>query len=107
MEEIAALHAELGSSVKLGADTTSENEENYPQPNLTLKQRKRKRPLTGNAAPFSKGIEDLEDIRPVFSTLHRSQLGSNLMYNTRDMTEDSYRAMLVAHKRRKMQHDVN
>lgn len=110
MEELNALHSELGADMRLGADTTSENEENYPQHQLmNLKQKKRKRPFAGVQNPLLKGLQlDPEDnaIRPVFSTLQRIDSAANLSLQCRELNDDTYRAMLVAHKRRKLQRDV-
>lgn len=105
MEELSAIRAELGVNSRLSDDTTSENEENYPQA-LKLKKRKPRvlmnlqSQIKDNCAYFN----DDEDLRPVFSTLQRPEYSRSLL--KREITDESYRAMLIEHKRRRTRSDV-
>lgn len=47
-----------------------------------------------------------DTIRPVFSTLQRMEYASNRSLFVREQTEETYRAMLVAHKKRRSRRDV-
>ena len=111
MEEMSALRAELGTNVRLVDDSTSENEENYPQFQLSnSKQKKKKRSLMAPQIPLIKGVQiNSEDdaIRPVFSTLQRSEYIPSLSFSLREQTEESYRTMLAAHKKRRTRRDVS
>lgn len=108
IEEMNALRTELGPSANLIDDSTSENEENYPQFQLSnSKQKKKKRLVMTPQIPLIRGIQmDNEDdaIRPVFSTLHRSDCIPRFLM--REQTEESYRSMLIAHKKRRTRRDV-
>lgn len=110
MEELVALKNEFESSTRLTIDTTSENEENYPHHQLTnSKQKKRKRAGTMGVQGLTirgmqLGHED-ESIQPVFSTLQRAEFIPN-RFIIREQTEDTYRALLVAHKKRRARRDV-
>lgn len=107
MEEMNALRTELGANANLIDDSTSENEENYPHYQLNnSKQKKRKRPTMTPQIPLMRSIQmDNEDdsIRPVFSTHHRSEYIPR--YSMREQTDDFYRSMLVAHKKRRTRRD--
>ncbi|XP_063977217.1 nuclear factor related to kappa-B-binding protein [Diachasmimorpha longicaudata] len=105
LEELQALRNELGT-VRL-ADTTSENEENYPQHQPLLKQkRKRKVQINQSSIRTNQLFED-EDIRPVFSTFQRPQCPPTPIFPSRDLSEDSYRAMLITHKKRRSRGDIH
>lgn len=47
-----------------------------------------------------------DTIRPVFSTLQRMEYASNRSLFVREQTEETYRAMLIAHKKRRARRDV-
>lgn len=110
MEELNAVRAELGSNARLSADTTSENEENYPQYQTTgAKQKKKRRTMNLQGLSFIKSLQlsqEDETIRPVFSTLQRAEYAPNRSLFVRELTEDSYRTMLIAHKKRRARRDV-
>lgn len=111
MEEMNALRAELGTSARLADDSTSENEENYPQFQLgNSKQKKKKRSIMTPQIPLIRGMQmctEDDAIRPVFSTLQRSEYVPSLSFSLREQTEESYRTMLVAHKKRRTRRDVS
>lgn len=110
MEELNAVRTELRTSTRLSADTTSENEENYPRYQTTGTKQKRKRRFTMNFQGLSvKGLQlnhEDDTIRPVFSTLQRMEYASNRSLFIREQTEETYRAMLIAHKKRRSRRDV-
>lgn len=110
LEELNALRTELGVHAKLAADTTSENEENYPHYQLPgTKQKKKKRGFMGSHGLSIRGLQlDHEDetIRPVFSTLQRAEYPANRSLFVREQTEETYREMLLEHKRRRARRDV-
>lgn len=110
MEELNAVRAELRTSTRLSADTTSENEENYPHYQMTGAKQKRKRRLITSLQGLSvKGLQlnhEDDTIRPVFSTLQRMEYASNRSLFVREQTEETYRAMLIAHKKRRARRDV-
>lgn len=108
MEELNAVRAELGINARLAADTTSENEENYPHyPASGAKQKRKKRSTVNFQGLSVRGLQ-LEDetIRPVFSTLQRMEFVPSKSLLVRELSEDSYRAMLIAHKKRRARRDV-
>ncbi|XP_066595888.1 nuclear factor related to kappa-B-binding protein isoform X3 [Prorops nasuta] len=112
MEELSALRAELGvKNSRLAADTTSENEENYSHPRLSGIKQKKKRRSTICMPGFSmRGLQiahDDEAIRPVFSTLQRTEYSSNRSFLMRETSEETYRAMLIAHKKRRSRRDIH
>ncbi|KAL0130422.1 hypothetical protein PUN28_002239 [Cardiocondyla obscurior] len=111
LDELNAVRAELRTSTRLSADTTSENEENYPRYQMTGAKQKRKRRFTMNLQGLSvKGVQlNCEDdtIRPVFSTLQRMEYASNRSLFVREQTEETYRAMLIAHKKRRARRDLH
>ena len=111
IEEMNALRAELGTDARLADDTTSENEENYPQYQISnAKQKKKKRSSMAPQIPLIRAMQmnNTDDaIRPVFSTLQRSECVPSLSFSLREQTEDSYRALLVAHKKRRTRRDVS
>lgn len=115
LEELNALRTELGASAKLAADTTSENEENYPHYQMSgAKQKKKRRTLVGvhGLSIRALSIRGLqldhvdEFIRPVFSTLQRAEYATNRSLFIREQTEDTYREMLLEHKKRRARRDV-
>lgn len=110
LEELNAVRAELRISTRLSADTTSENEENYPHYQTTGAKQKRKRRFTSSLQGLSvKGVQlnhEDDTIRPVFSTLQRMEYASNRSLFVREQTEETYRAMLIAHKKRRARRDV-
>lgn len=109
MEELNAVRAELGANTRLSADTTSENEENYPYYPTGAKQKKKRRSTTSFQGLLVKGLQlnhEDETIRPVFSTLQRMEYASNRSLFVREQTEETYRAMLAAHKKRRARRDV-
>lgn len=110
MEELNAVRAELGTNTRLSADTTSENEENYPYYQTSGAKQKRKRRSTMNfQGLLVKGLQlnhEDETIRPVFSTLQRMEYASSRSLFIREQSEETYRAMLIAHKKRRMRRDV-
>ncbi|XP_015109741.1 nuclear factor related to kappa-B-binding protein [Diachasma alloeum] len=105
LEELQALRNELGT-VRL-ADTTSENEENYPQYQPPSKQKKKRKVQMGQSSIRTNQLFEDEDIRPVFSTLQRPQCQPAPPFPPRELTEDSYRAMLIAHKKRRSRGDIH
>ncbi|XP_033219071.1 nuclear factor related to kappa-B-binding protein isoform X2 [Belonocnema kinseyi] len=109
LEEMSALRAELGTSARLADDSTSENEENYPQFQLgNSKQKKKKRSIMTPQIPLIRGMQmctEDDAIRPVFSTLQRSEYVPSLSFSLREQTEESYRTMLIAHKKRRTRRD--
>jgi hypothetical protein len=108
LEELNAVRAELGSNTRLSADTTSENEENYPHYQTAGAKQKRKRRSTASLGLSVKGLQlshEDETIRPVFSTLQRMEYAPSRSF-VREQTEETYRAMLSAHKKRRARHDV-
>ncbi|XP_011706105.1 PREDICTED: nuclear factor related to kappa-B-binding protein isoform X3 [Wasmannia auropunctata] len=111
LEELNAVRAELRTSTRLSADTTSENEENYPHYQMTGAKQKRKRRFTMNLQGLSvKGLQlshEDDTIRPVFSTLQRMEYASNRSLFVREQTEETYRAMLIAHKKRRARRDLH
>ncbi|XP_076648684.1 nuclear factor related to kappaB binding protein [Halictus rubicundus] len=111
LEELNALRTELGASAKLAADTTSENEENYPYYQLSgTKQKKKRRSLMGAQGLSIRGLQmnhDDETIRPVFSTLQRADFPMNRSFFIREQTEEMYREMLLEHKKRRARRDVH
>lgn len=110
LEELNALRTELGASAKLAADTTSENEENYPHYQMSgAKQKKKRRTLVGVQGLSIRGLQLdhlLEFTRPVFSTLQRAEYATNRSLFIREQTEDTYREMLLEHKKRRARRDV-
>lgn len=111
LEELNAVRAELGTDTRLSADTTSENEENYPHYQSTgAAKQKRKRRSTMNFQGLSiKGLQfshEDETIRPVFSTLQRMEYVPSRSLLVREQMEEAYRAMLIAHKKRRARRDV-
>lgn len=110
MEELNAVRAELRISTSLSADTTSENEENYPHFQMAGAKQKRKRRFNMSLQGLSvKGLQfnhEDDTIRPVFSTLQRMEYASNRAMFVREQTEETYRAMLIAHKKRRARRDV-
>lgn len=110
MEELNAVRTELRTSTRLSADTTSENEENYPHYQTTGAKQKRKRRFTMGLQGLSvKGLQlnhEDDTIRPVFSTLQRMEYASNRSLFVREQTDETYRAMLIAHKKRRARRDV-
>ncbi|XP_043522153.1 nuclear factor related to kappa-B-binding protein isoform X2 [Frieseomelitta varia] len=111
LEELNALRTELGASAKLAADTTSENEENYPHYQLSgAKQKKKKRSLMGVQGLSIRGLQinhEDETIRPVFSTLQRAEYPANRSLFVREQTEEMYREMLLEHKKRRARRDIH
>ncbi|KOX72436.1 Nuclear factor related to kappa-B-binding protein [Melipona quadrifasciata] len=111
LEELNALRTELGASAKLAADTTSENEENYPHYQLSgAKQKKKKRSLMGAQGLSIRGLQinhEDETIRPVFSTLQRAEYPANRSLFVREQTEEMYREMLLEHKKRRARRDIH
>lgn len=108
LEELNAVRAEIGADTRLAADTTSENEENYPHyQTVGTKQKKKRRSMSfqGLSVRDLQLSHDDETIRPVFSTLHRVDYSSSRSF-IREQTEETYRAMLIAHKRRRARRDV-
>lgn len=108
MEELNAVRAELGANTRLAADTTSENEENYPHyPSSGAKQKRKRRSIMNFQGLSVRGLQ-LEDetIRPVFSTLQRMEYAPSKSLLLREQTEETYRAMLIAHKKRRARRDV-
>lgn len=109
VEELNTLRAELG--ITRFADTTSENDENYPQYQTPGTKQKKKRKGTMGMQPTQMRTNSLnhedEDIRPVFSTLQREVYTPNPSFLIREMTEDSYRTMLSAHKGRRTRLDIH
>lgn len=110
LEELNALRTELGASAKLAADTTSENEENYPHYQMSgAKQKKKRRSLVGVQGLSIRGLQinhEDETIRPVFSTLQRAEYATNRSLFIREQTEETYREMLLEHKKRRARRDV-
>jgi len=109
LEELNAVRAELGSNTRLSADTTSENEENYPHYQTAGAKQKRKRRSTASLGLSVKGLQlnhEDETIRPVFSTLQRMEYAPSRSLFVRELTEETYRAMLSAHKKRRARRDV-
>ncbi|XP_034938876.1 uncharacterized protein [Chelonus insularis] len=108
VEELKALRTELG--VTKFADTTSENEENCLQFQMPGTKQKKKRKGSNTQVTQMKtnqlNHED-EDIRPVFSTLQREEYTPNPSFRIREMTEDLYRVLLVAHKKRRARQDIH
>ncbi|KAG5323494.1 NFRKB protein, partial [Pseudoatta argentina] len=111
LDELNAVRAELRTSTRLSADTTSENEENYPHYQMTGAKQKRKRRFTMNLQGLSvKGLQlnhEDDTIRPVFSTLQRMEYTSSRALFVREQTEETYRAMLIAHKKRRARRDLH
>ncbi|XP_043593392.1 nuclear factor related to kappa-B-binding protein-like isoform X2 [Bombus pyrosoma] len=111
LEELNALRTELGASAKLAADTTSENEENYPHYQMSgAKQKKKRRSLVGVQGLSIRGLQinhEDETIRPVFSTLQRAEYATNRSLFIREQTEETYREMLLEHKKRRARRDVH
>lgn len=108
MEELNAVRAELGTDTRLATDTTSENEENYPHyPTSGAKQKRKRRSILNFQGLSIRGLQ-LEDetIRPVFSTLQRMEYAPSRSLLVREQTEETYRAMLIAHKKRRARRDV-
>lgn len=108
LEELNAVRAELGINTRLAADTASENEENYPHyPTTGAKQKRKKRSTLSFQGLSVRGLQ-LEDetIRPVFSTLQRMEYAPSKSLLIREQSEESYRAMLIAHKKRRARRDV-
>lgn len=110
MEELNAVRAELGANTRLSVDTTSENEENYPYYQTSGAKQKRKRRSTMSfQGLLVKGLQlnhEDETIRPVFSTLQRMEYASNRSLFVREQTDETYRAILIAHKKRRARRDV-
>lgn len=110
MEELNTIRAELGANTRLSADTTSENEENYPYYQTSgAKQKRKRRSTTSFQGLLVKGLQlnhEDETIRPVFSTLQRMEYASSRSLFVREQTEETYRAMLTAHKKRRTCRDV-
>jgi hypothetical protein len=109
LEELNAVRAELRTSTRLSADTTSENEENYPHYQMTGAKQKKKRRFTSLQGLSVKGLQlnhEDDTIRPVFSTLQRMEYASSRSLFVREQTEETYRAMLIAHKKRRARCDV-
>ena len=111
MEELNSIRAELGVNARLAADTTSENEENYPQLQMTGgKQKKKRKTAVGIQQTPMRGIplsQEDDAIRPVFSTLQRAEYTPNPSVIVSELTEEFYRTMLIAHKKRRAQRDVS
>ncbi|XP_029668197.1 nuclear factor related to kappa-B-binding protein-like isoform X1 [Formica exsecta] len=111
MEELNAIRVELGANTRLSADTTSENEENYPYYQTSgAKQKRKRRSTTSFQGLLVKGLQlnhEDETIRPVFSTLQRMEYASSRSLFVREQTEETYRAMLTAHKKRRASCDVH
>ncbi|XP_015428389.1 PREDICTED: nuclear factor related to kappa-B-binding protein [Dufourea novaeangliae] len=111
LEEMNALRAELGVSAKLAADTTSENEENYPYYQVSgAKQKRKRRSLMGFQGLSIRGLQmnlDDETIRPVFSTLQRAEFPANRSFFIREQTEEMYREILLEHKKRRARRDIH
>ncbi|XP_050452746.1 nuclear factor related to kappa-B-binding protein-like isoform X1 [Cataglyphis hispanica] len=111
MEELNVIRAELGANTRLSADTTSENEENYPYYQTSgAKQKRKRRSATSFQGLLVKGLQlnhEDETIRPVFSTLQRMEYASSRSLFVREQTEETYRAMLTAHKKRRACRDVH
>ncbi|KYN38168.1 Nuclear factor, partial [Trachymyrmex septentrionalis] len=111
LDELNAVRAELRTNTRLSADTTSENEENYPHYQMTGAKQKRKRRFTMNLQGLSvKGLQlshEDDTIRPVFSTLQRMEYTSSRALFVREQTEETYRAMLIAHKKRRARRDLH
>ncbi|XP_017878978.1 nuclear factor related to kappa-B-binding protein [Ceratina calcarata] len=111
LEELNALRTELGASAKLAADTTSENEENYPQYQMPgAKQKKKRRSLMSVQGLSIRGMQmnhEDETIRPVFSTLQRAEYPANRSLFVREHTEEMYREMLLEHKKRRARRDIH
>ena len=111
LEELNALRTELGASAKFAVDTTSENEENYPHYQLSgAAQKKKKRSLMGLQGLSIRGLQmDHEDetIRPVFSTLQRAEYPAHRSLFIREQTEETYREMLLQHKKRRARRDIH
>lgn len=110
LEELSILRTELGASARLAPDTTSENEENCLYYQLSgTKQKKKKRSTMSLQGLSIRGLQinqEDETIRPVFSTFQRTDYASNRSLFVREQTEEAYRAMLIAHKKRRAHHDV-
>ncbi|XP_043265213.1 nuclear factor related to kappa-B-binding protein isoform X1 [Colletes gigas] len=111
LEELNALRTELGANAKLAADTTSENEENYPYYQLSgAKQKKKRRSLMSSQGLSIRGLQmnhEDETIRPVFSTLQRAEYPANRSLFIREQTEEMYREMLLQHKKRRARRDIH
>ncbi|XP_015596568.1 nuclear factor related to kappa-B-binding protein isoform X2 [Cephus cinctus] len=111
IEELDALKAELGANTTFSVDTTSENDENYPHQQYGgAKQKKKKRTTMGLQYMPIRGLQmshEDETVRPVFSTLQRSQYSSNRSFLLREQTEDTYRNMLITHKKRRVRRDIH
>ncbi|XP_076757201.1 nuclear factor related to kappaB binding protein isoform X2 [Xylocopa sonorina] len=111
LEELNALRTELGVSAKLAADTTSENEENYPYHQMSgTKQKKKRRSVMGIQGLSIRGMQinhEDETIRPVFSTLQRAEYPTNRSFFIREHTEEMYREMLLEHKKRRARRDIH
>ncbi|XP_076244084.1 nuclear factor related to kappaB binding protein [Calliopsis andreniformis] len=111
LEELNTLRTELGVNAKLAADTTSENEENYPHYQLSgAKQKKKRRSFMSSQGLSLRGLQlDHEDetIRPVFSTLQRVEYPANRSLFIREQTEETYREMLLEHKKRRARRDIH
>ncbi|CAK9828671.1 Nuclear factor related to kappa-B-binding protein [Anthophora retusa] len=111
LEELNALRTELGVSAKLAADTTSENEENYPHYQMSgAKQKKKRRSMIGIHGLSIRGLQmnhEDETIRPVFSTLQRTEYPINRSLFIREQTEEMYREMLLEHKKRRARRDAH
>lgn len=111
LEELNALRSELGVNSRLSVDTTSENEENYPHLQSSGgKQKKKKRNAIALQTTPMRGMplsQEDEAIRPVFSTLQRAEYTPNPLFLISEQTEETYRAMLQAHKKRRARRDVS
>lgn len=77
---------------------------------MTGTKQKRKRRFTMSFQGLSvKGLQlnhEDDTIRPVFSTLQRMEYASNRSLFVREQTEETYRDMLIAHKKRRSRRDV-
>ncbi|KAL6260847.1 hypothetical protein P5V15_008374 [Pogonomyrmex californicus] len=110
IEELNAVKAELGANTRLSADTTSENEENYPHYQMIGVKKRKRRFVTNFQGLLVKGLQlNHEDntIRPVFSTLQRLEYASSKSLFVHEQTEETYRAMLIAHKKRRARRDLH
>ncbi|XP_046488673.1 nuclear factor related to kappa-B-binding protein [Neodiprion pinetum] len=111
LEELSALRAELGVNMRAIVESSSEDEERYSQ-QLHTKKKKKRLAMAFQAIPI-KSLQlnpDEDTVRPVSSTFHQSKFGlsldnQGLSLLGYEQSDDAYRAMLAAHKKRRARRD--